>query len=139
MKKYRNLLTFAVIVFVGSLLLSFVTVQDKKAGGPWEIPEKYKTMENPHKDDVALLKVGKILYTKHCRSCHGNLGEGDGPKAASMKTAIESFKSPKFQAQSDGVIYFQSIIGRDEMPNYESKIPDEEDRWAVVNYIRSLK
>ena len=139
MKKYRNLLTFAVIVFIGSLLLSFAVVQDKKDGGPWNVPEKYKTMKNPHKDDASLVKIGKIHYTKHCRSCHGNEGLGDGPKAASMKTAIRSFKAADFQAQSDGVIYYQSIIGRDEMPNYESKIPEEEDRWAVVNYIRSLK
>ena len=127
MKKYKNLLTLAVIVFTGSLLLSFITVQDKKDGGPWNVPEKYKTMQNPHKDDASLLKVGKILYLKHCRSCHGNAGEGDGTKAANLETAIKSFKSAEFKAQPDGVIYYQSIIGRDEMPNYESKIPDEED------------
>jgi len=25
------------------------------------------------------------------------------------------------------------------MTNYEKKIPDEEDMWLVVNYIRTLK
>jgi len=24
------------------------------------------------------------------------------------------------------------------MPNFEKEIPDEEDRWAVVNFIRKL-
>ena len=139
MKKHRNLLTFLAIVFVSSVLLSFVTVQDKKDGGAWDIPEKYKTMENTYKDDASLLKVGKILYLKHCRSCHGSVGEGDGPKAASLETAMKSFKSAEFQAETDGVVYYQSIIGRGEMPNYESKIPDDEDRWALVNYLKTLK
>lgn len=139
MKKYRNLLTLVFVVFVSGILLSFITVQDKKDGGPWEIPEKYKTMENTYKDDASLLKVGKILYMKHCRSCHGNSGEGDGPKAASLETAIGSFKSAEFQAQADGEIYYQSIIGRGDMPNYESKIPDDEDRWALINHLRTLK
>jgi mono/diheme cytochrome c family protein len=139
MKKYRNLLTLSVIVFLGSLLLSFITVQDQKDPAPWDVPEKYVKMENPYAGDESLDRVGKILYIKHCRSCHGNNGEGDGPKAASMKTKIHSFTSEEFKKQADGVIYYQSIIGRDEMPNYESKIPDEEDRWALVNYIKTLK
>lgn len=139
MKKYRNALAFLSIVFITGMLLSFVTVQDKKDGGPWDVPEKYKNMENEYKDDASLIKVGKILYLKHCRSCHGSKGEGNGPKAASLKTAVNSFKNAEIQAQADGVIFYQSIIGRDEMPNYESKIPDDEDRWALVNYIRTLK
>ena len=139
MKKYRNTLFVLSLVFLGSLLLSFVTIQDKKDGGAWDIPEKYKTMENKFKGDASLNKVGKILYLKHCRSCHGSQGEGDGPKAGSLKTKINSLTSAEFQANSDGVIYYQSFIGRDEMPNYESKIPDDEDRWALVNYIRTLK
>lgn len=120
-------------------LFAFGIPQDKKVGGPWEIPAKYKAMKNTFKSDAAAEKLGKLLYAKHCKSCHGNLGEGDGPKASSMKTKIESFKTGKFQAQSDGVIYYQAIIGRDEMPAFDKKILEEEDRWAIVTYLRTLK
>ena len=141
MKKSKfRLLTYALIIlFTGTFLMAFVTPQDKKMGGPWDIPAKNKAMKNEYADDASLLKVGKMLYSKHCKSCHGNLGKGDGPKAASLDTGIRSFDSADFQAQSDGVIYYQSFIGRDEMPNFEKKIPDDEDRWAIVNYMRSLK
>lgn len=141
MKKSKiNFLTYPmVILFTGMLMMAFVAPQDKKLGGSWEIPAKNKAMKNPSADDAALLKVGKMLYTKNCKSCHGNVGKGDGPKAASLDTGIRSFDSAEFQAQSDGVIYYQSFVGRNEMPNFEKKIPDDEDRWAIVNFMRTLK
>jgi mono/diheme cytochrome c family protein len=135
------------VIFLGSVgllfcvatLFSFIVPQDQKTAGPWEIPAKYKEMKNTFKGDAASEKLGKILYTKHCKSCHGNLGEGNGPKAASMKTKLGTFKDAKFQAQTDGEIYYQAIIGRDEMPAFDKKILEDEDRWAIVNYIRALK
>jgi len=139
MKTFKNIFIGLSLVFAGILLAAFTLPQDKKVGGPWEIPAKYKTMENTFKDDASLLKVGKMLYTKHCKSCHGSKGEGNGPKAKSMKTAIRSLKSAEVQSQADGVLYYQSFVGRDEMPNYEKKIGDDEDRWAIINYLRTMK
>ncbi|MCX6238964.1 MAG: cytochrome c [Bacteroidia bacterium] len=138
-KTLRNLFCSAGAIMIAVVLFAFVAPQDQKAGAPWVIPAKYKSMNNPQKGKADAENVGKLLYAKHCKSCHGGLGVGDGPKATSMKTKINSLKTAEFQGQSDGVIYFQSFIGRDEMPNFEKKIPDEQDRWAVVNYIRTLK
>jgi mono/diheme cytochrome c family protein len=121
-------------------LLAFAMPQEQKKGGPWKIAPEYKNKKNPHEVNAAFLSIGKDVYAKHCRSCHGNAGKGDGPKARNLKTHPGDFSDAAWQASvTDGEIYFMSIIGRDEMPNYESKIPDEEERWAVVAYIRSLK
>ena len=112
----------------------------QKAAAPWVIPTKYKTMKSTIKaGDASINSVGKELYNKHCKSCHGVKGLGDGPKSAMMKTAMPSFADKKFQAQTDGEIYYQSIVGRDEMPNFEKKILDEDDRWALINFLRTLK
>lgn len=139
MKTFKKIFLGLSFVLAAILLVAFTLPQDKKVGGPWEIPAKYKSMKNSFKDDASLNKVGKMLFSKHCKSCHGTKGEGNGPKAKSMKTAIRSFKAAEVQAQSDGVLYYQSFIGRDEMPNYEKKIANEEDRWAIINYLRTLK
>ncbi|MGM0621609.1 MAG: c-type cytochrome [Bacteroidota bacterium] len=140
MKREIRFLTYPLIILAtGLFLVAFTLPQDKEYGGEWDIPEEYENMENPYADDASLNRVGKMLYTKHCKSCHGSKGEGDGPKAASMEVGIRDLASDEVQEQSDGVLYYQSIIGRDEMPNYEKKIPVEEDRWAVINFIRSLK
>lgn len=121
------------------VLIAFVAPQNQKAGAAWVIPAKYKAMKNPAKGDAASANVGKMLYAKHCKSCHGGTGLGNGPKASSMKTKIGSFKNAKFQAQTDGEVFYQSIMGRDEMPAFDKKITEEEDRWAIVNFVRTLK
>ena len=136
-KSMKILSATFVLVLLGAFLMSFSspTAQDKK---PWDIPAKYKAMKNPHAGDKALVTPGKMLWAKHCKSCHGSKGLGDGPKAKQLKTDAGDFSSEAFQAYSDGEIYYMSFIGRDEMPNFEKKIPDMEDRWAVVNFIRTL-
>ena len=104
----------------------------------WEIPAKYKTMKNPT-DPAIDLSIGKSLYSKHCKSCHGSEGYGDGPKADEMKGDLGDFSSKMFQAQSDGELFYKTTFGRDDMPEYIKKMPDDEDRWLVVNYMRKLQ
>lgn len=135
MKIKMNLLVAATFIVGSLILLSFTVPQDPPL--PWDIPAEYLKMENPQAaDDADLLKVGKMLYSKHCKSCHGNMGLGDGPKAKQLDTPAGDFSTEAFHAQKDGEMYYKSYIGRDEMPNYEKKIPDEEDRWAIITYMR---
>ena len=106
--------------------------------GGWDIPDKYLDMENPVEMSDKSLDLGKEIYTLHCKSCHGKYGEGDGPKAANLDAFCGDFTSDEFQEQTDGVIFYKSKFGKDEMPNFEKKIPDDDDMWHVVNYIREL-
>lgn len=103
----------------------------------WIVPAKYEKMQNPTDPSVDL-DIGKSLYSKHCKSCHGSKGLGDGTKADEVEGDLGDFSSAEFQAQSDGAIFYKSYIGRNDMPNYEKKIPDEEDVWLIVNYMRTL-
>ena len=131
MKKLLFAMFSVVITFS---LLSFVAPQAKKA---WDVPAKYKSMKNKKKGDAAAIAMGKTLWAKSCKSCHG-MGKGDGPKAASLKTKIDDITTKEFKAKSDGDKYYMSIVGRDEMPNFEKKIPDEEERWAIISYMETL-
>ena len=130
---------FAALMVVTLIFISANMAMAQKAGGPWTVPAKYKSMKSTVKaGDPSINTVGKDLFAKHCKSCHGTKGLGDGPKSASLKTVVPSFADKKFKAQADGDIYYQSIVGRDEMPNFEKKIIDEADRWALVNFIKGL-
>lgn len=135
----KTKLRFAAFMFVTLIFISANMAMAQKAGGPWTVPAKYKSMKSTVKaGDPSINTVGKDLFAKHCKSCHGTKGLGDGPKSASLKTLVPSFADKKFKAQADGDIYYQSFVGRDEMPNFEKKIIDEADRWALVNYIKGL-
>jgi mono/diheme cytochrome c family protein len=104
----------------------------------WKVLSKYVTMKNPipAKQDAA---IGKSLYDKHCKSCHGKEGYGDGPKAADLKGDLGDFTTAKFQKQTDGELFYKTTFGRDDMPEFTKKLPDDEDRWLIVNYMRTLK
>jgi mono/diheme cytochrome c family protein len=134
MKMMTKIIAGVALVFLATVFVSFQ--EGKKA---WVVPEKYQKMKNPKATDKAAIELGKTLYAKHCKSCHGNVGAGDGPRAKSLGVEMDDFSSAKFQAQSDGTIYYQAIIGRDKMPNFEAKVIDEEERWGMVSYLRTLK
>jgi mono/diheme cytochrome c family protein len=135
----KTKLRFAALMIVTMIFISANMAMAQKAGGPWTVPAKYKSMKSTVKaGDPSINTVGKDLFAKHCKSCHGTKGLGDGPKSASLKTIVPSFADKKFKAQADGDIYYQTFVGRDEMPNFEKKIIDEADRWALVNYIKGL-
>ncbi len=104
----------------------------------WVVPAEYENMKNPT-DPNQDKDIGKSLYNKHCKSCHGKEGYGDGPKAADQEGDLGDFSTAEFQSQSDGAIFYKSYIGRNDMPNYEKKIPDVEDVWLIVNYIRTME
>lgn len=103
----------------------------------WVVPAKYQTMKNPTSPKVDLA-IGKSLYTKHCKSCHGSEGFGDGVKAKDMKGDLGDFSTKKFQAQTDGALFYKTSFGRDDMPAFNKKLPSDEDRWLIVNYLRTL-
>jgi mono/diheme cytochrome c family protein len=106
---------------------------------PWPVPDKYNKMPNPVKADAESLATGKELWAKHCQSCHGKSGKGDGSKAAQLKTAPEDMTTAVAQKQTDGAFFYKTSEGRKDMPSFKKKIPDQEDIWSIVNYLRTLK
>lgn len=131
---------FAIICTAIIFVTANVAMAQKKVGGAWDVPAKYKAMKSTVKaSDASINTVGKDTYNKHCKSCHGAKGVGDGPKAANLKTDPGNFSTAKFQTTPDGEMYFMSFVGREDMPNFEKKITNEADRWAVIGFIRTLK
>ena len=133
MKKYISLLFASLFLFA---LMSFVS---RSQNDPWPVPDKYKNMPNPVKSDAASIANGKALYNQHCKSCHGTKGKGDGPKAAQLNTECGDFTKPTTQSETDGALFYKTSEGRKDMPSFKKKIADQNEIWAVVNYIRTLK
>jgi mono/diheme cytochrome c family protein len=132
--KFISGFTIAAVSFV-FILGNGATAQTKA----WPVPAADKAIKAPVKlTDKSVIDNGKELWAKHCKSCHGAKGLADGPKAAMLKTTIISFADPSFKAQTDGEIFYKTSKGRDEMPAYDKKLPEANDRWALVAFMRTL-
>jgi len=105
---------------------------------PWAVPAKYEKIINVFATTPDNDNIGRILYKKHCNSCHGIKGLGDGKKSAKIKATMPDFSSAEFKAQTDGAMYYKTYIGRDEMPAFKNKISDKEDQWLLINYIKNM-
>lgn len=138
MKKVRiiSLVMSLSALFILTALVSFNLPQDKQPL-PWDVPAEYKNMKNPVEADQSSINTGKALYMRHCASCHGKTGEGDGPKARRLETFSGDFTKAAYQKQTDGEMFYKTKFGRDEMPGYEGKVSDS-DIWHMVNYIRTF-
>jgi len=124
------------IIAVSIMSFAFTSIQQSK---PWPVPDKNAKMANPVKSDKESISAGKALWNLHCASCHGKTGLGDGSKAAQLKTQPQDLTTKAMQSQSDGSLFYKISEGREDMPSFKKKIPDADDIWNVVNYMRTLK
>lgn len=87
-----------------------------------------------------LLKEGERLYLVNCGICHGPALDGNGPlykggegpyplKPTTLNDATAS-------SWTDGHFYHVITFGKGQMGSYASQLRPEQ-RWLVVNYIRS--
>jgi mono/diheme cytochrome c family protein len=127
---------FMLVAMVGFLASASGGGKDKK---PWVVPEAAKKVKNPTKADSENLALGKSLFNKHCKSCHGSGGKGDGPKSKELETDPGDFTSADFHKQTDGELFYKTKEGRDDMPSFKKKISSDEDIWLLVDYVRALK
>ena len=79
----------------------------------------------------------KKLVETNCQSCHGS-GKGDGPAAAALPpTKPADWTSARVASETDGEIFWKISNGRGAMPPWKH-LP-ENDRWDLVDYIRTLQ
>lgn len=126
----RNLMLLAGIVFISAFARVHTT--------PWVAPESADAIKNPFANNEDATKKGKKLYNQLCSICHGDKGKGDGVAGVALSPKPGNFTTEKVQSQSDGAIFWKMTNGRAPMPAYKDLIKVEE-RWQLVNYIRTFK
>jgi mono/diheme cytochrome c family protein len=140
----KKLLALIVVVTSVTSFFSFILPED-----PWKVPEKYENLKNPVKSDAVSIKAGKEIYNKHCITCHGISGKGDGKRAANLNNSPADFTSAAFQTQTDGALLYKIYLGHKDMPSFKKRIPDNDDvidgsfgqtrtPGDLVNYLRTF-
>lgn len=134
----KTKLMIGIVGITGYLLISAFSTSMRQPK-VWVVPDKYLKMPNPVASNAESIKDGKELWVQHCQSCHGKSGRGDGQKASQLKTEPGNFTLPATQSQPDGSLFYKISEGREDMPSFKKKIPDADDIWNLVNYVRTLK
>lgn len=124
----------AIAVAVG---LGFALVGSAGAQTPWPAPDSEKNKKSPIAAGPKAVEQGKKVAQVNCASCHGTTGKGNGPAAMALSPKPADWTAKKVQDETDGEIFWKITTGRGAMPSWKH-LP-ETDRWALVQYIRSLK
>lgn len=95
--------------------------------------------QNPLKITGALLERGQDRFQIYCTPCHGRTGQGNGMVIAhGFPIPPPNFHDDRIIQMPDGQIFHTITYGVRNMPSYGKQVP-EEDRWAIVAYLRALQ
>ena len=97
-----------------------------------------KDLKNPLPYTQESVDRGKEAYSYFCVHCHGPKADGNGTVGQSFVPLPANLKDAGVQRQSDGELFVKITLGFHRHPPLASTVSDE-DRWATVNYIRSMK
>lgn len=104
---------------------------------PWTAPASEKSKKSPIEASAKVVEQGEKIAKVNCVSCHGAKGKGDGAAAVALNPKPADWTSKRAQDESDGELFWKINAGRGAMPSWKH-LP-EKDRWALIQYIRTLK
>jgi mono/diheme cytochrome c family protein len=93
---------------------------------------------NPLPRSETVLNRGRQVYLNSCSVCHGLLGNGVPSLTAAYGAKPANLVSQQIIDLPDGKMYHVIMTGKNAMPSYAADI-FENDRWAVVHYVRVLQ
>ena len=118
--------------------LALVLAGNVMAQTPWVAPASEKDKKAPATAvGPKAIEQGKKVAQVNCASCHGPGGVGNGPAAVALNPKPADWTSNRVQDETDGEIFWKITTGRGAMPSWRQLA--ENDRWALVQYIRTLK
>jgi mono/diheme cytochrome c family protein len=102
-------------------------------------PASAKKLKNPLSATAENIDSGKILFNKHCASCHGEDGKAKIQIAANMKVKPPDLTNKAMKGITDGEIYWVVTNGiiKSGMPAFKAKANDQE-RWRMTLYVKYL-
>lgn len=110
----------------------------------WELPDDADKTKNPVPSTAESIAKGKELYFDrnkgNCVFCHGDTGAGNEANLPRLRRKpADLTNKERMTAMTDGELFWKISKGiTGIMPAGENRMKDPEERWHVVNYIRSL-
>ena len=117
--------------------------QEDFSKNTWELPEDADKTRNPVQATEESIAKGKELYLDrakgNCIFCHGENGAGNEANFPRLRRKPADISNKeRMSSMTDGEVFWKISKGiRGIMPDSEKKL-SEEERWHVVNYVRTL-
>jgi len=110
----------------------------------WELPSGANKTKNPVPTTPESVSQGKDLYLArdkgNCVFCHGEAGSGNEATAARMRRKPADLSNKeRMSSMTDGELFWKISKGITGIMPAGEKRMTEEERWQVVNYIRTLQ
>jgi len=135
-KSNRNTRWLGVLALVAILIAVGATVVNTARN--WSATSAARKLKNPVPPTAEAIAAAKQDYVEHCRSCHGEKGDGKGEKAPELSVAPGDFTDARtMSSRTDGELFWQITRGRLPMPAFEDKLTHQQ-RWQLVDYIRTF-
>ncbi len=131
---------FLLVTLVAGIVLSIAFYRLIEAHSPtgWAAPAKEKKVKNPVPNNEESRFRGKKIYGEKCVACHGQKGDGGGEMGKSLAPRPPDLTDRHMMKEmTDGELFWKITTGKSSMPSYQKKLTKNE-RWDLVNYIRSL-
>ncbi len=100
--------------------------------------EEAAALPNPLPRTREVFVQGKVAFTNRCAVCHGAVANGVGSLTAAYGAKPANLQSQQFRDYKDGQIYWAIVHGKNAMPSQAADLTEDE-RWAVVHYVRALQ
>jgi mono/diheme cytochrome c family protein len=110
----------------------------------WELPDDADKTKNPVPATDESVAKGKELYLDrnkgNCIFCHGETGAGNEANFPRLRRKpADLTNKERMTSMTDGEVFWKITKGINGiMPAGERKMPTPEERWNVVNYVRTL-
>lgn len=125
----RAAVTSSAVLFVGGGVLLFGVHSHDAALDP--------SQGNPVKMSQQSIDRGKELFSQNCIVCHGENGDGKGPRAAELNPAPADLRAHMpFHTDPQFFSFIANGFPGTAMPAWKDQISTE-DIWNLLNYLRS--
>jgi mono/diheme cytochrome c family protein len=115
--------------------------QEDFSKNTWELPEDADKTKNPVEATAESIEKGKALYLDrgkgNCVFCHGETGANEQNVRRRRKPADLTNKE-RMAKMTDGEVFWKISKGITGIMPAGEKRMSEEERWHVVNYVRTL-
>lgn len=135
------------LFLVGSVALAQTPApqkaQDDFSHNTWELPDDADKTPNPVSASAESIAKGKEFYLErtkgNCIFCHGETGSGNEANLPRLRRKpADLANKERMKAMTDGELFWKISKGINGIMPAGEKRMSEEERWHVVNYIRTL-